>query len=144
MNILLLLPNEAKLVEGLKAKKDISTIAEELDMNIDTMYHMLKRLVNYGILERTGRKRYYVFSVTNVPYEMVEKRGRSIWKEKPEIDPKLLNLSDTRFTPKQQAHFQKYKDVDRRILARQLGMTKTQLNFAILNEEETHRQHAGS
>jgi len=128
-----LLSHEANLIEAMKEGKDVPSAAESIGITKEAAYFILKRMIQFGIVRRTGKKKSYQYTVLNHQYEVVKKRCLPRQEKKSDLDEPLKELMNTQFTPVQELFYKKHREQDRRILAKQLGMTKAQLNFAIIN-----------
>jgi predicted transcriptional regulator len=126
-----LLPHEAVIYEGLKAGKTVSEISKELgDLRGSTNNRILK-MIKFGIISREGYRRNYVYTIRDKPYVIVNERRVD---ECVEVEDKLLSTLDIKLSD---ADLQKVRDnlktESRTALAKELGITKLQLNH-VMNE----------
>ncbi|MFH5185743.1 hypothetical protein ACHHV8_25555 [Paenibacillus sp. TAB 01] len=129
-----LLSNEANLIEAMRAGKDVKQAAQAIGITREAAYLTLRRLVQFGLIQRTGHKKNYRYTILDKPYEVVKRRSAlGLETEGRQADESLEELMNTHFTPGQLDFYKNHSELDRRGLAKQIGMTKTQLNFAIIN-----------
>jgi hypothetical protein len=131
--MLQLLSNEAKIVQALKDCQDVAEIAFKIGITREAVYYLLKRLIQFGVIHRTGNKRHYCHTVKNIPYEIVKRRSRPDPEESIVSDKLIKASKNTELTKEQLFYFKNHKSLPRTEMARRLGLTKLQLNFAVLN-----------
>lgn len=127
-----LLPNEAKLVEALRDCPDVAANAIKIGITREAAYYLLKRLVDFGIIHRSGNKRHYCHKVMDVPYEIVQHRGRPEPEESIGHDKLIKESVNIELTEEQLFYLKNHRTLKRSVLARHLGITKLQLNFALI------------
>lgn len=127
-----LLPHEAVIYEGLKAGKTVSQISNELGDLKGSTNNRILRMIELGIISREGYRRNYVYTIRDKPYVIVNERRLD---ELAEVEDKLLTaLYGLKLSG---ADLQKIRDnlktESRTALAKELGITKLQLNH-VMNE----------
>jgi hypothetical protein len=128
-----LLPNEAEIYKAMTEGRTIRSTADETGIAYSTALNFVLRLIEYGMVVRTGNKKNYICKAIEVPYEVVNQRNKPISEYDPMEDKLIVNSMDIRLTDHQLDYLRNNKSVlDRRVLAKHLKLTKMQLNFAIM------------
>ncbi|RTE05503.1 hypothetical protein [Paenibacillus whitsoniae] len=106
-----------------------------LKLDLVKVKQTFKLLIDYGAITRTGSRRYSVYEAQGLPYEIISSR-RGIRELREEDADWFVELStdDKRLLKAR-------KGLPRSQLAKEFGLTKLQLNFALMAlEKEVHKK----
>jgi hypothetical protein len=133
-----LLDLEAKIYEALKRSLHIPGIATSLDLDQKKINHQLTKLVTLEMLGRVGKKNAYVYTVIDRPYVVVMRRCKTNVFED---DPFLDKVRDYSLSVEQSFYLKHHRHQKRSILAKRLGLSRIQLNFALDDLGGRRREH---
>lgn len=142
MKHLKLLPLDVAIYEGIKAGKSITQITKENDETATNVHSRIKRLVHLGGL---SRERIYhkpsKYTALDITYETVTSKQKT--KEEPVEDTLLKGIAVELSEKDMQTIRANLKTPSRTKLAKEIGITKLQLNH-IMNEMNSRKKPAGN
>jgi len=116
-----LAPTDYVVLEGIKAGKPYTQIADELGVVRPKIFNRITKLVRYGVVIRTGKRGSYVYTVAEIEPEDI-----------PDMPDTLLEqLVSYKLTAEQEEILEANSHLSRRELAQKLGISKLQLNHAL-------------
>lgn len=124
-----LMANEAGVLEAMKKIQGIEYMPVSIGVTDRVTGPLIKRLVDMGLILRTGRKKGFKYHIPIFEYKIIERRMRAGAEVN---EPMPDSMIETDLTDDQVFYLQNHWDVlPRNILTRRLGITKLQLNFYI-------------
>jgi hypothetical protein len=124
-----LLHSEATMLEALQLGQNIPQIATSMNVDSKEGYRLLHRLIFLGFVTREGRKHHYTYTFADMPYVVVTRRVYP--KPALEPDPFLDRARAYHLTADQLFYLRNHRYQKRTILAKRLGLSKLELNFAL-------------
>lgn len=123
-------PTQAKVYRLVKAGKNITEIAKEMKLTRDTVSKLLNLLSRLDLLAKGGRHPYPTFTALDKEFIEVKRLRECEYQPLPPIISKFK--WNSQLTEAQRKFIvSHYKKMDRRTLAKELGISKVLLNFEI-------------
>lgn len=135
--MLKLLKNEAIVYEGWKSKMHAARIIEQVGVTRAIYYNLLSNLISLGAIRKSGMQGSYKYTPVIQPYEIVTKRDEKKRNTDFGLDPFLTEAVNVVLTDYQRDSIDTNKKdlssgkISRKEFARELGLSKLQLNFAL-------------
>lgn len=132
---------EAWVFQLLSTHKTQREIRKETGLKVEQIANYLRRFVRLGMVERVGSPRRYRYRSLNVPFELIQSRERTAPRPAEAKAPSLneefihemLKSAIIPLTEDQRTRLQENKNtMSRKQLARDLGISKVQLNFELM------------
>lgn len=128
-----LLENEALIYERLKTNKDVSQIAKEIGITKGAAFALLSKLIDLDVVRRSGTRNSYAYSPKPLTYEIIKQRTRPPSNYDLSTDELITESQNIELTDDQLYYIKNnFKIMGRSQLAKNLGITKLQLNFALM------------
>lgn len=127
-----LMANEAEIIENMKKFEGIQLHPVSIGYTTPKTGYIIKRLVDMGIILRSGRRMHYKYQIPDFTYVIIERRLSNGQPLRGANEPLPQSIVEPFLTADQRFYLAHHFDkLPRNILMQRLGISKLQLNFYI-------------